>query len=1824
MTGKIRFALLTVFLLSALAMHPHAWGQVANVTTDQMPPIPGSGYDYVHSLVETIDPQMGALSLRFALPVPPGRDMKVPFTLAYDSNLSLHFVTNVGGVGVMQWTDNAGYLGRGGWHYIVPSLGVMDLTYFAGSGPGGNTPCHYFRNYIFTDAAGVPHDVSLSQSDQQVVCQQNGNPPVPQKLTGTDFTAYMAQTTQMNFNQATPPPVTVAGADGTVYQFSNALSRLHSYPGDNSSNLHFTAFSASLVSALPDLIETRNGNQITISDQRGGAFTVTDQLSRSAINTDGFGSTGSGGSNNITISGIGSFAITWGSPQSYNFPASSQITALNPNGGPCAPGSFSSTATGSQPEVTQLALPNNQSYQFQYDVITGLVNQITYPSGAVVSYTWAANPLAASSGYPQISGLNNVCNILYDTPAVASRVVKPDGVHATLEQDFIYSTTWRSDIPPANGVRLWTTKQTTVITKDLITGTSFKTVYTYSSPQAGTNIAQQVTTATYDGSANNANLLQTNTKIWNFIGLPPSNETVSLENGLTRQAITCYSGSTTAPCQAPTIFPQIELPTDQYEYDYGSGASGAILRHTHTDYAAFASTPLNGSIMDRPSDTITYDGSGNRVSETDYVYDETSLASVTATAHDDINYPAGFRVRGNATTVTRKCFALAANQVCPDATTILTYDQTGQLATRKDPNGNITAYSYTDNFTDAPSIGNTNAYLTQITLPQTGTVAHTENFSYIYSDGQLSVERDQNGQKTKFLYNDTLHRLTETDFPDGGSTTLAYHDPTPLSITTTKKLDSSTNIQSTAVMDGMGRVIQTQLNSDPAGVDYVDTIHDGLGLVISESNPHRSTSALTDGITQTQYDALGRITETIKPDGSATRLSYSGNCVTSTDETAKPRKSCSDALGNTIEVDEPNVASTGTNATASLTIGGSLQTANSTVDSGIVSLTSGGFTATACYGNSTNSLCSNMPINNTTAQVAAALASNFNNTFASPITATASGATLNLVWNTPGPFYPSVAALNTTRDQPSLFTNPSFTSQATMFDHGVGPSFDTDPYVTLYQYDALGNLICVEQHGGVSGTGCSADSSLDNSSPWRVRRFTYDSLSRLLTAKNPESGTITYFYDNNGNLTQKAMPSPNQTGTAQHTISYCYDSLNRVTGKAYSWQNCQNGQLPSGTAAVTYTYDERTNGIGRLTSLTDQAGSATYNYDILGRMSSENRTINGVTKNMSYTYNLDGSVATVAYPSATPNGPPGDVITYTPDAAGHILSVKDVGNNINYVTGATYNAPGMLTGSTYGQSASFTGIVNQVSFNIRLQPVNLWSSSPTKTLMDLIYDFQVWIGDNGNVTRIINNRDQSRNRIFTYDPLNRLTSAQNAGTDCSLTLLDGKTKFWGNNYVYDAWGNLMQKQVTKCQAENLNTGVNTFNRLQSFDYDSAGNMTKDNNGTSYVLDAENRISSTSTGFSYAYDADGNRVQKTNGNVTPATGTLYWYMSAGIVAESDFLGNLQSEYVFFNGERVARKDFPGNAISYYFSDHLKTASVITDATGTIKSESDYYPWGGELQIANGDSNHYKFTGKERDAETGLDYFGARYYGNGLGRFLTPDEPFVDQDAQDPQSWNLYSYVRNNPGTLTDVDGRTVLVCLKTDDGAEECEAVSNDDYRRARQDDEELGNTAPPLGESGEIRCGGLVCGHAFFIPCPACVADGIIPLNLGPGDLLLGGFGRSFFRSLSFDAERMAAVRATGKAGEAAADIVKNTERIPSKTGTASYRVPDILDKAKKEIGDVKNYTGKVSYTNQLKDIVAFATENKFQVILKVPQGATLTGPLQQLVNNGTIKLVRF
>jgi len=384
-------------------------------------------------------------------------------------------------------------------------------------------------------------------------------------------------------------------------------------------------------------------------------------------------------------------------------------------------------------------------------------------------------------------------------------------------------------------------------------------------------------------------------------------------------------------------------------------------------------------------------------------------------------------------------------------------------------------------------------------------------------------------------------------------------------------------------------------------------------------------------------------------------------------------------------------------------------------------------------------------------------------------------------------------------------------------------------------------------------------------------------------------------------------------------------------------------------------------------------------------------------------------MATLKYPS-------GRTITYTPSAARRMLSAVDqnttplnTSDDTNYVTSAAYAPNGAVISFINGFSAAFAGITTTNAYNKRLQPVTLSAAAPSATLMSLSYDFHLGTGDNGNVFQIVNNKDNNRTQNFQYDALQRITQASTRGPN------------WGETFTIDAWGNLTNKgPVTgKTNSEMLNAAPATVNnRLTGFGYDAAGNMTSNGTAT-YTYDAENRLVATA-GWTYVYDGDGRRVKKSN---SASNGTLYWTGVGGdSLLESSLNGSGTEEYVFFNGRRIARRDASTGAVHYYFSDHLGSASVIASATAAIQEESDYYPYGGEIAITNNDPNIYKFTGKERDSETGIDNFTARYFGSSMGRAMSPDDG-TDHNSANPQSLNRYSYVHNNPLRFTDPFGHS---------------------------------------------------------------------------------------------------------------------------------------------------------------------------------------------------------
>ena len=114
--------------------------------------------------------------------------------------------------------------------------------------------------------------------------------------------------------------------------------------------------------------------------------------------------------------------------------------------------------------------------------------------------------------------------------------------------------------------------------------------------------------------------------------------------------------------------------------------------------------------------------------------------------------------------------------------------------------------------------------------------------------------------------------------------------------------------------------------------------------------------------------------------------------------------------------------------------------------------------------------------------------------------------------------------------------------------------------------------------------------------------------------------------------------------------------------------------------------------------------------------------------------------------------------------------------------------------------------------------------------------------------------------------------------------------------------------------------------------------------------------------------------------------------------------------------------PAGVIEYYHVDALGSVRAVTNATGGTVRTHHYYPFGEGVGV-DATTDPMRFTGKPRDGETGLDYFGARYYAPRIGRFATVDPVLlVDRSIADPQSWNRYSYTKNNPLRYVDPDGR----------------------------------------------------------------------------------------------------------------------------------------------------------------------------------------------------------
>jgi RHS repeat-associated protein len=551
--------------------------------------------------------------------------------------------------------------------------------------------------------------------------------------------------------------------------------------------------------------------------------------------------------------------------------------------------------------------------------------------------------------------------------------------------------------------------------------------------------------------------------------------------------------------------------------------------------------------------------------------------------------------------------------------------------------------------------------------------------------------------------------------------------------------------------------------------------------------------------------------------------------------------------------------------------------------------------------------------------------------------------------------------------------------------------------ITQYSYDTLDNLIWVIQGD-------------------QTRSFNYSSLGRLTYANNPENGVYNYEYYDNGNLRTK-------THSSGSVVTMTYNNLSSIETKSYS----------DGTPSVTYTYKKKNDtsdpncsggndyAVGRLTSVSRIGVSSYYYkcYNALGRVIQSKQSTSGKDYKFSYHY-LPGFMDSITYPSER-------VVTYSSNSRG--LPSGATG----YVSDVDYTASGALQNLKLAN-----GITEIRGYNSRLQMGTLIAANNSVHKLSLTYTYTDPISrfNNGNLysQQIQYDGDSSipesafnQTQSYTYDDYNRLHSiTENANN---------------RTFDYDIYGN--QKII-------INTGFNLDPRtpkptsydsatnrinapLGTVSYDTQGNQTKlgpfilTYNGDDLVKSVmEPDQTNSYEKARYQYDGEGRRVRKVTcsnsvSNCTDSEAT------AKIVFVYDAAGRLMMEDSTAAGT---------TGTEYNTADALGSIRLVTDGSGVPKRRYDYLPFGEEItQGINGRSNLYpvpnttgasdgqakKFTGKERDAETGLDYFGARYLSSSQGRFASPDIPFIDQSEDDPQSWNLYSYVGNNPLSNTDPTG-----------------------------------------------------------------------------------------------------------------------------------------------------------------------------------------------------------
>ena len=614
----------------------------------------------------------------------------------------------------------------------------------------------------------------------------------------------------------------------------------------------------------------------------------------------------------------------------------------------------------------------------------------------------------------------------------------------------------------------------------------------------------------------------------------------------------------------------------------------------------------------------------------------------------------------------------------------------------------------------------------------------------------------------------------------------------------------------------------------------------------------------------------------------------------------------------------------------------------------------------------------------------------------------------------------------------------------------------SETHDTYYVYDDKSNLCFVLQPMYQS----SANLDL------YAFQYKYDGRNRCIWKKLPGAGYMEMVYDNADRLVfsqdgnQRALTSGNWT-------YYKYDGLNRLTEQG----TCTNKVTTSGTnVLVQHFYDSYAfrsqagfnnsnfpddasgNGKGALTaSVATVLGSSNkiytaYYYDIKGRVAKT------VQSNLLGSYDVTATIytftdkpATVTH-THTASGKPTrtEMYTYSYNHADRLLKVEHTlgGTKITLADYAYDNLGRLQSKSLHGSATNKL----TYAYNVRGW---LTGISGSKFTQNLYYNngngTAKYNGSISSMTWKAGNESTIRGYKFTYDGLSRLMNAtygETAGINTNtnrfsenVTAYDkngniktlqryGQTaaSSYGliDNLTYTLNGNQLTRVDDAVTASAYNGGFefkDGVKQANEYTYDSNGNLTKDlNKGISTitynVLNLPNMVTfSDGSTIAYTYGADGTKLKTVHKTGSTTTTT-------------DYCGNV----VYENGvQKLLLTDEGYVTLSdgkyhYYLKDHQGNNRVVINQSGTVEETNHYYPFGGVF-ASTGNTQPYKYNGKELDAKKGLNWYdyGARHYDAALGRFTTND-----RFAEKYHSMSPYQYGANNPVKHIDVNGDSIVV------------------------------------------------------------------------------------------------------------------------------------------------------------------------------------------------------